>query len=61
MKKDTQTRPGVNSSKPKAASAPIGEPPRGNPAQVPRRMDAVPSITLSARYIDSRLKQFCYR
>ena len=68
MKKDTQHRPGV--SKTTALSAP------GQQASaIPRRTsDAVsgtevsaptlsptPSITLSARYIDSRLKQFCWR
>jgi hypothetical protein len=65
MKKDTQQRPGV--SKSSAKGSPLADPPRDQ--TTPRRAEAaansdsdtMPSITLSARYIDSRLKQFCWR
>jgi len=69
MKKDTQIRPGVShgslgGSKMNTPSVPISEP--SEAAQQERRADAaapsvVPSISMSARYIDSRLKQFCWR
>ena len=63
MKKDTQSRPGVSSSnKNKTAPVPIGEPQHARTQQPSGGMEAAPpSITISARYIDSRLKQFCWR
>ena len=61
MKKDTHNRPGVSSNKNKAAPVPIGEPPQARTQQPSRSLDVVPSITISARYIDSRLKQFFLR
>ncbi len=57
MKRDTQRKPGV--SKTNAPIAPIGDP---RAAATPtRRPEPAVSVTLSARYIDSRLKQFCLR
>ena len=59
MKRDTQHRPGVGKN---ASVAPIGDPRPA--AEVQKPASAAPvtiSVTLSARYIDSRLKQFCCR
>ena len=58
MRKDTQRKPGV--SKINAPIAPIGEV-QSSPAPRARRPEPAVSVTLSARYIDSRLKQFCLR
>jgi hypothetical protein len=60
MKKDTQRRAGV--SKAPVLTVPIGEP-RPQQQSAARPQEAVPSVTvsLSARYIDSRMKQFCLR
>jgi hypothetical protein len=65
MKRDTQNRPGVSKN---AFAAPIGDP-RSRPqadkldpaAGSAPKSPAPLSVTLSARYIDSRLKQFCCR
>ena len=59
MRKDTQRKPGVSK-----INAPIGtiSPPLASaPPQSARRAEPAVSVTLSARYIDSRLKQFCLR
>jgi hypothetical protein len=69
MKKDTQHRPGVSKSTAASLSAPGQQtlPPRtsdaGSSADVsaPTLSPPLPSFNLSARYIDSRLKQFCWR
>ena len=60
MKRDTQQRPGVSKS---AAVAPIGDPRSAvpGPKQGLSAVTVTTSVTLSARYIDSRLKQFCCR
>ena len=64
MKKDTQHKPGV--SKSNARTAPIGEPRTGTASQTPAVSTAATAApaticTISPRYIDSRLKQFCLR
>lgn len=65
MKQDTQHRQSVSK---RAAPAPIGDPreallPKTKSASVSNATgsSAHVSVTLSARYIDSRLKQFCCR
>ena len=63
MKKDTQHKTGV--SKSNARTAPIGEPRTSSGSQPPAVSTAAATqaspCTISARYIDSRLKQFCLR
>jgi len=60
MKKDTQQKTGV--SKSNARTAPIGEPRESTGQNAPVSTSAKTSpCTISARYIDSRLKQFCLR
>jgi len=60
MKKDTQNKTGV--SKSNARTAPIGEPRSSSGSQTPVSTAAKASpCTISASYIDSRLKQFCLR
>jgi hypothetical protein len=71
MKKDTQHRPGVSKSSASSAKVvPVSGPSAdGSPRRLAtlgataasNATDAAPSITISARYIDSRLKQFCWR
>jgi hypothetical protein len=56
MKKDTENRPGVRSQN--ASAAPIGDPRPSTPAV---RRETTAQVTISAKYIDSRLKQFCLR
>jgi hypothetical protein len=62
MKKDTQNKTGV--SKSNARTAPIGEP-RTSMASTTTPISTAAAnaspCTISARYIDSRLKQFCLR
>jgi hypothetical protein len=63
MKRDTQHKPGVSRSN--ARTAPAGAP-RKLAAPVQPAVSAAPAAaatpcTISARYIDSRLKQFCLR
>jgi len=59
MKRDTQQTSGVR--KPNASPAPIGEP-RGGSSTQERKVTAAPvQISISSKYIDSRLKQFCLR
>jgi hypothetical protein len=68
MKKDTQQRSGVSQGSTRAAT--IGDPAAASQARgqafrepsTPRRLDGAPAApSLTARYIDSRLKQFCLR
>jgi hypothetical protein len=68
MKKDTPSKSGVG--RPSARTAPVGELTRATPAGPGRALSAtgvgaqpaaVPSFNNSARYADSRLKQFCLR
>ena len=68
MKNDTQHRPGVSKTIPLGAPGKqVSASPRkmsdgGSDAEVSApTLSSPPSITLSARYIDSRLKQFCWR
>ncbi len=64
MNRDTQNKPGVSKNAP---AAPIGDPQqRQAPATsvasaTPRSPQGVVSVTVSSRYVDSRLKQFCLR
>ena len=64
MKKDTQHRSGVRKINASATQQAAGDtrPPlsAGAASSAPRR-DSSQSAELSARYIDSRLKQFCLR
>lgn len=63
MKRDTQNKPGVSKN---AHAAPIGDLQRSASAipvasAAPRSPAGVVSVTVSSRYVDSRLKQFCLR
>ena len=60
MKRDTQHRPGVSKT---AHAAPVGDPRTTSPQkQQASGVSVNPiSVTVSARYIDSRLKQFWCR
>jgi hypothetical protein len=63
MNRDTQKRPAV-SHVGTARNAPIGDPGPSSQASQQRRVTAAPasvSVTISNKYIDSRLKQFCLR
>jgi len=62
MKKDTQNKAGV-SSKSNARTAPIGDARPSTASTTPVSASAAQAspCTISARYIDSRLKQFCLR
>ena len=65
MKKDSAIHAAVR--KESAKTAPVREPRASNHAPSQFRLDAEPAaappgtISVSARYIDSRLKQFCLR
>ena len=63
MKRDTQQRPGVGKNAPNyAAGASIGDPkPAASTARSASSRGEAVTVTISARYIDSRLKQFCCR
>ena len=63
MKRDTQQRPGVGKNAPNySAGNSIGDPkPAGSGARSATVGSVTPTVTISARYIDSRLKQFCCR
>ena len=68
MKKDTQHRPGVSKTTALAAPGQQVSATLRKTSDAGSRVDVSapklsppPSITLSARYIDSRLKQFCWR
>lgn len=59
MKRDTQQRPVVGKNAPATA---IGDPkPAAMSQKAASPSPATVTVTLSARYIDSRLKQFCCR
>lgn len=64
MKRDTQNKPGVSKNAP---AAPIGDLQRQQASATsvvsaaPRSPQGVVSVTVSSRYVDSRLKQFCLR
>ena len=66
MTKDTKPRKGVSKSN-VSALATAATRQQASSASSERRLDAAPSVvpvsasTVSARYIDSRLKQFCLR
>ena len=59
MKRETQQRPGIG----KSALTSLSDPRPVKPKQqaLPAGGVVTTSVTLSARYIDSRLKQFCCR
>jgi len=66
MSKDTKPHKGVSKSNvPASATAATRQ--QASSSSAERRLDAAPSVvpvsapTVSARYIDSRLKQFCLR
>ena len=68
MKKDTQPRSGVSKSNaPASATAATMRTQQQPQAAAERKLDAAapagstPAVSISARYIDSRLKQFCLR